>query len=361
MGKKSLVVMLQYLVRKRRARQLDRSHVSDTTQRAITEVDGIFCKKFERPKMADNEDGGEKSSRGNEWEVVSLTASTYAAAPGPDEVEMKDDGQDDVYAQDEAETSRALFMSRHFVFPPSQHENLPVEPDCGEIHDDSGVKDVSSEEVTRPSGKDEENLTLPGLEVSEGFEGMQYFDEKINRLSVRGKQFDEGTTLPAFGLTEKGESMYDPVKYTTFHGETAIGGVAAYGESIVEPETTESTEQGLNVSPDLSLSENSSKDTEYNASDLPCGAWWKRRAASLYAHAKEANTFWSVFIAATVMGLVMLGQRWQHERALQLKWQISINDEARSRMLAPIFRLKDVIVGGHRRGSLIRGSSSGES
>ncbi|CAJ1819632.1 unnamed protein product [Sphenostylis stenocarpa] len=313
--------------------------------------------------MADNEDGGDKTSRGNEWEVVSLTASTYAAAPGPDEVEMKDDGREGLFAQDEAETSRALFMSSHFVFPPSQHENLPVEPEYSEIHDDFGDKDVTSEEtaeeVTRPSGKTEENLTLPGLEVSEEFEGMRYFDEKINRLSVRGKQFEEGTTLPDFGLIEKEESMY-AAKYTSFQGETAIGGVTAYGESIVEPETIESAE-GSNVSPDLSLSKNSSEDNEYNTSDLPCGAWWKRRAASLYAHAKEANAFWSVFIAATVMGLVMLGQRWQQERALQLKWQININDEVRSRVLTPIFRLKDVIVGGHRRGSMVRGSTPSES
>ncbi|BAT83609.1 hypothetical protein VIGAN_04078300 [Vigna angularis var. angularis] len=279
--------------------------------------------------MADNEDGGDKTSRGNEWEVVSLTASTYAAAPGPDDVEMKDDGREGSFVQDEAETSRALFMSGHFVFPPSQHENLPMEPDNSEIHDDSGDKDVTSEEtveeLTRPSGKDEENLTLPGLEVSEEFEGMRYFDQKINRLSVRGKEFEEGTTLPDFGLIEKGESMYDPEKYTSFQGETTIGGVTAYGESIVEPEITES--EGSNVSSDLSLSRNSSKDKEYNTSDLPCGAWWKRRAASLYAHAKQTNALWSVFIAATVMGLVMLGQRWQQERALQLKWQISINDE----------------------------------
>ena len=295
--------------------------------------------------MADNEDGGDKTSRGNEWEVVSLTASTYAAAPGPDEVEMKDDGKEDVYGQDEGETSHALFMSRHFVFPPSQHENLPVEPDYGEIHDDFGDKDVASEEtpeeVTIPSGKDEENLTLPGLEVAEEFEGMRYFDEKINRLSVRGKQFEEGTTLPAFGLTEKGESMYDPAKYTSFEGETAIGGVTAYGESIVDPEATEMEYQGSNVSPDLSLSKNLSKDNEYNTSDLPCGAWWKRRAASLYAHAKEANAFWSVFIAAAVMGLVMLGQRWQQERALQLKWQISINDEVYS--LLSVVPLRNIL------------------
>ncbi|QHN96839.1 ATG8-interacting protein 1 isoform X1 [Arachis ipaensis] len=309
--------------------------------------------------MADNENVDEKTSRGADWEVVSLTASTYAAAPGPDEVELKDGNKEDIHAQDEAETSRALFMSGHFVFPPSQHENLPVEPDCSEIHDESGSKDVASEstneEGTRSVGKGEENLTFPGLNVSEDFEGIPYFDEKISRLSVYGKQFEEGTTLPGFDLTGKEETLYDSAKYTSFHSETAIGGVP-YGEIIGEAET----EQGSNTSPNLAESKTPSEDDKCSSSNLPCGAWWKRRAASLYAHAKDTSTFWSVFIAAAVMGLVMLGHRWQQERALQLKW-LSVNDEqARSRVLVPLYRLKDVIVGGHRRGSLIRGGSSGE-
>uniref|UniRef100_A0A2N9F0C0 Uncharacterized protein n=1 Tax=Fagus sylvatica TaxID=28930 RepID=A0A2N9F0C0_FAGSY len=94
------------------------------------------------------------------------------------------------------------------------------------------------------------------------------------------------------------------------------------------PALNEISEQGLDLSPDISSSPTLAKDEKHDGSNLPCGAWWKRRAASLYAHAKEANTFWSIFIAAAVMGLVLLGQRWQQERwqALQLKWQISIND-----------------------------------
>lgn len=280
--------------------------------------------------MAGNEDEGEKASRGNEWEVVSLTASTYAAAPGPDEVELQDDDKEDVYAPEKAETSNALFMSSHFVFPPSQHENLPLEPDCSEIHDESVDKDIVNEGtheiITGPCGKDED-LTLSGLSVPEEFEGMQYYDEKINRLSVHGKQFEEDTTLPSFGLSEKEDSIYNSAKYTSFHGETAIGVATPYGDSIVVPEATNSAEEAENASSDVSMSKNSSKDDKHNPSDLPCGAWWNRRAASIYAHAKEANTFWSVFIAATVVGLVMLGQRWQQERALQLKWQVSLTDE----------------------------------
>ncbi|OIW10377.1 hypothetical protein TanjilG_28128 [Lupinus angustifolius] len=313
--------------------------------------------------MADNEDRNEKTSRGNEWEVVSLTASTYAAAPGPDEVELKDDDKVDLHLQGEAETSSALFMSGHFVFPPSKHENLPLEPEYNEVYDESGGGDVAfevtSEDGNIPSRKDEKNFSFAGSNVPEEFDGIQYFDDKANKLYVHEK-FDEGTTLPGFSLTEKEETMYDSAKYTSFHSETAIGVVTAYGESIDESETLELAEQGANVCPDLSESKSTSKYDNYSPSHLPCEAWWKRRAASFYAHAKEANAFWSVFVAATLMGLVMLGQRWQQERALKLKWQISVNDEVRSRVLAPLFRLKDVIVRGHRHGPLIRGSSTVE-
>ncbi|XP_020965179.1 ATG8-interacting protein 1 isoform X2 [Arachis ipaensis] len=265
-------------------------------------------------------------------------ASTYAAAPGPEEVKLKED----VYTQDEGETSHALFMSGHFVFPPSQHENLLVEPDYSEILDESGSKDV-------PVGKDEENLTFTGLNASEEFEGMPYFDETISRLSVHGKQFEEGATLHGFGLTGEEETMYDSAKYTSFHSGTDIGCVVACGESIIEAKTPELVEQGSNVCPDLSLSTTTpTKDDRYSPLDLPCGAWWKRRA------------FRSVCVAATVMGVVMVGHHWQQERFLQLKW-LNVNGEPRSRVLVTIYRLKDMIVGSHRPVSLIRGGSSGES
>ncbi|XP_062154829.1 ATG8-interacting protein 1 [Alnus glutinosa] len=314
--------------------------------------------------MANIEEGEEHTSRGNEWEVVSLTASTYAAAPSPNEVE-KDGDNGNTYREDGAvETSRALFMSGHFVFPPNEHENLPLETDDSEIHNKQGGKDVVSEfdaeEAGRSSGKDEENWTFKGLTVPDEFPGIQFFDEKGSTLSIHGKEFQEGTTLQGLNLVEKEQSIYSAAAYDSLHSETALGGSTTYGENMAVPGLNE---QGLDFSPDISLSPTLAKDDKHDGSDLPCGAWWKRRAASLYAHAKEANTFWSIFIAAAVMGLVLLGQRWQQERwqALQLKWQISINHERTGRMLGPISRLKDVIVGGHRRGSVIRGSSLSES
>ncbi|PKA58799.1 hypothetical protein AXF42_Ash000892 [Apostasia shenzhenica] len=64
-------------------------------------------------------------------------------------------------------------------------------------------------------------------------------------------------------------------------------------------------------------------------SNPPCEAWWKRHAISLYKHAKETHSFWSIFMAAALMGLVVLGQQWKKEKVhlRQFKWQFSINNE----------------------------------
>ncbi|KAK9279584.1 hypothetical protein L1049_013263 [Liquidambar formosana] len=315
--------------------------------------------------MADNEEGGETTSRGNEWEVVSLTASAYAAAPGPKDIELNEDDKGNTSSEGEAETSRAMFMSGHFVFPPSQHENLPVESANIEIHNEQGGEDVVSElnveEGGRSDRKDEENWDIKGLDVSEEFPGIQFFDEKGSRLTIHGAEFDEGTTLQGLNLDDKEHNIYSAATFSPFHSETTIGGSTAYDENMFMPESIEPSERGSDLPADQSP--NPTKDDKYEGPDLPCEAWWKRRAAKLYSHAKEANTFWSIFIAAAVMGLVIIGQRWQQERwqVLQLKWQFSVKDERMGRMLGPIYRFKDVIVGGsHRRGSFIRGSASND-
>ncbi|KAK8565800.1 hypothetical protein V6N13_020881 [Hibiscus sabdariffa] len=297
--------------------------------------------------MADNGEGEENIPRGNEWEVVSLTASTYAAAPGPKEVEIKDDSKGDSYEVEEAETSRALFMSGHFVFPPSEHEDLPLEPDNTSEHvgkhvvPESGVVEEGDKSIT----KEEEDWSLKGLNVHAEFPDMEFFDKK------QGTEFEEGTTLHGLDLINKDQSLYSAATFGSFHGEEALGGSTT---TVSEP--VEASEQGFGFASDMPESPKPLQDDKCDGSDLPCEAWWKRRAVSLYAHAKEANAFWSVFVAAAVMGLVILGQRWQQERwqALQHKWQLSLNNEKTGKVLGSIYRLKEVIAGGHRRGYFVR-------
>ncbi|KAJ6390814.1 hypothetical protein OIU77_024931 [Salix suchowensis] len=140
--------------------------------------------------MEGKNEGEDNPSRGNDWEVVTLTASTYAAAPGPKEVDQKDyesgKASGKAYDEDEDETSRALFMSRHFVLPPSQHENLSLEPVNSEILDSQAGKNVPPElgleEGGRSSCKNEEIWPLKGLDESEEFHGMQLFDVKGKKM-----------------------------------------------------------------------------------------------------------------------------------------------------------------------------------
>ncbi|PIA49309.1 hypothetical protein AQUCO_01300272v1 [Aquilegia coerulea] len=253
--------------------------------------------------MEDDKEPEETPSRGNDWEVVSLTASAYAAAPGPEMLDSIHDDQGNDPSRDDEEVSRAMFMSGHFVFPPKEHENLPLQPIDNEIRvepeHEVGGSGLDLEEGDKSEKIIEENRTVKGMEGPEELHGIQFMHEKMEDLSAH---------------------------------DTDFGAVKSPG---------------------------SIKGKRSKKSGLPCEAWWKRQAASFYAQAKEANAFWSVFVAAALMGLVILGHRWQKERlqTQQFKLKVNINDEV-NRMMGSLSRFKDVIVGGHRQG--FRGIASAE-
>ncbi|KAJ4904317.1 hypothetical protein Rs2_18268 [Raphanus sativus] len=219
----------------------------------------------------------------NEWEVVSLTSSAYAASPG------LYNSRDAYYG---AENSRDLFMSDHFVFPPSQHEDLPLDDD---------------------ERKDGQGFMLE----AQGLSSDKLRDEK----SIYG---------------EPPLSSSQPMLY-----EHGFIDSEPYADGDLDPPGLE-------------------KDGEKATNDLPCEAWWRRKAVSVYSRTREANAVWSLFLAAAVTGLVVLGQRWQQERwqVLQLNLQSSISSEKLSRVLEPLSRLKDVIVKGSPQESLVRSGTS---
>ena len=196
----------------------------------------------------------------NEWEVVSLTSSAYAASPGPY------NSRDAYYG---AENSRDLFMSEHFVFPPSQHENLPLDEE--EKKDGQGLM----------------------LEAHQGLSDKNIYGE------------------PALSSSQ----------HMVFEHELTDSEPNEYADKDLDP---------------LGLE----KDATNN---LPCEAWWRKRAVSVYLRTREANAVWSLFFAAAVTGLVVLGQRWQQERwqVLQLNWQSSITSEVIN--LNPLFKNRYVL------------------
>ncbi|XP_073287224.1 ATG8-interacting protein 1-like [Primulina huaijiensis] len=305
--------------------------------------------------MENNEEGGEEPvTRGNEWEVVSLTESAYGAAPGPKEDDPGHNRQVKLNSENEAETSTAIFMSGHFIFPPSQHENLPLEPENVEIQNEERGKDDASqlivEEGDKSYLKDEENSSIKGLMPDE-FSGIPTFDGKCSRLPVRGTDFKKD-------LAYEEQSIYSSAAFSSVDSEADL----VDSNMIEDIGRMDDMIEGSDHASDSSLcsSEKIVDGDNYDDYNLPCGNWWRRRAISLYAHAKEANTFWSICIAAAVMGLVIIGHRWQQERwqILHHKWLSGIKHERMGMMLGPMTRLKDVIVGGHRRGSVVRGNSS---
>lgn len=253
--------------------------------------------------MAANEEGDETAPRGNEWEVVSLTASAYAALPGPEHASLSHDSQGSLGGENEIEASNPMFVSSHFVFPPSQHENLPVEPEYSEINDgmddEFDIPPLVAEEGGKSDVKDEENV------ISNKFPGILIFDEKGNTLSASSADFKKDVV---FG---KEKTISSSAEFQSIHFEATTDKFNTVAEGEWTDDVDNTSDSGY---------VNFEKPTEgenYDCSDLPCEAWWKRRAVTLYAQAKETNTFWSIFVAATVMGLVIIGHRWQQER-----WQV---------------------------------------
>ncbi|XP_047341352.1 ATG8-interacting protein 1-like [Impatiens glandulifera] len=285
--------------------------------------------------MENSEEVGPNANRGAEWEVVSLTASAYAAAPSADQVGPPVIDEKENMVVDE-NTSDALFMSGHFVFPPSQHENLPIESEATKKQNVQEGKDEEDEIVVEQVGKSDtiegKSLNAKGLTMEDEFPGITLFDDQGNSLSKT--DFDLATEETRFFSS-----------HTTFTESTSD-----------IPHPTDPSVRSLGLSPQQLPDEEEEEDKQHNGSELPCQAWWKRQALSLYTHAKDANSFWSIFVAAAVMGLVIIGQHWQKD-----KCQLGINDEKIGRMLGrPIYRLKDVIFGGNRRGSFIRGNPSAD-
>lgn len=242
--------------------------------------------------MADKKEGQSTTPKGADWEVVSLTASAYAAAPGGSFPEFKHEEKGEDVKKDEVESSNALFMSGHFVLPPTQHKNVPSEPENSEIHgQDDGSKSVKVLDG-KPDAKEEENWDL----------------RKLTELAFKGKE----------------QSIYGSPTLDSLNSEATIGALNIDDETSVLHESIQSSDSVLSSNiPTLPA-----KEANHEGS---VASWWKKQAASLYAHAKETNTLWSIFAVTAVMGIVIIGYRWRQEKwqVLRHEWKSRIHDEVR--------------------------------
>lgn len=268
-----------------------------------TEVEGQHMederKEGEGQLIVQERKEGEVIPSRGDWEVVSLTGSTFDATSGTKEHDPKSIDDDD---ENNQEPSNALFLSGHFVFPPSEHENLPIEPDVIEMYKETDTSYIFDDEETE--------------EVDESFDEVVYEEEK---------------------------EMYgsDLIDYSE---STVLGDTLEY--------RSDDADSPKNMKP--------SGKNNFDGTGHPCAAWLKKHASSLYCHAKEANAFWSIVVAAALTGLVILGKRWHKDKwhGHEFRGHLIISDEKMKSVVGPIGRLKNIIVGSHQHGSVVGGGVS---
>lgn len=283
--------------------------------------------------MADNNEGEEVSQRGNEWEVVVLTESAYAAAPGPRNI--LDNSDINLSGDDSSETARAMLMSGHFGLASSVHENFPLEPEYKEEYSGKGLDHDVHQATVQQGGKSdlkqEGNLNIEGL-ISDEFSGVpQFYSSKLGDVASSKK------------LIDKEQDVYRAEKLRSYNDDDAAAGLPFLAdEGILSAETFESLDDAVN--PDVSNVHTHIEEDEFSE---PADPWWRRHAASLYDHAKNVNPYWSIVVAAAVVGLVIIGRRWPRDKpqVFQLKSQLTIDAKGSHWIRGPITRLKDVTLG----------------
>uniref|UniRef100_A0A0D9W278 ATG8-interacting protein 1 n=1 Tax=Leersia perrieri TaxID=77586 RepID=A0A0D9W278_9ORYZ len=228
--------------------------------------------------------------RGADWEVVSLTASAYAAAPGPGGVAAAETKGFDASQVEGRGSSSALFMSDHFVFPPSEHENLPIETSFDDIQTEKDAHEAST-------SVEDEGFKNVGGNYGAGSERIQFYDE--------------GRNLSA----EDVEKMSEAAEYGSFHAQDGGHGFGA---------NQDDDDGGADDSHGKSDLPSESADSRSHDSGAPCKCWLKKHMSCLYHQAKETNALWSVVVAAALVGLVILG-RWHKDKLHinQFKWRSS--------------------------------------
>jgi hypothetical protein len=203
----------------------------------------------------------EDKDKGNDWEVVPLTASTYAAAPGPQiptPLPAGDKNLDTSYTTKQYDfvSSSSMFMSGHFLLPKEKE------------------MDESNKYEEKETSKTKEDELQKGFSMSSGFE-------------------------PHVGSIEE------------------------------EYETPVNEEQEREVE----------RVKENQAKGMANKGRWKKQVLTVYKNVKEATTLWSVFWAAALVGIAIVGQRWQREKlhVQQLKLQFRINNEVTQSIVCALY------------------------
>ncbi|XP_062189768.1 ATG8-interacting protein 1-like [Phragmites australis] len=239
--------------------------------------------------MASDNKVTEVSSVADEWDMLSLTSSVYASPlyrKGFDPINLP--GYGDV-SNSQQGTHPGLYVSDGFVFPPSEHENLPIEPEVDELNTNNNGKECSCD------GNNDEWCYVEPDEV-----------DGIN---------DENPSVSS-DLPSANETTFADSKPPEIHAKEE-------------------------------------KDRTTFKSDLPSEGWWKRKSTYLFHHIKGLTTVCSVVAAGAVVGFVVMGKRWQQDNWHLHQLHFSISSESTNQVIGLFSRLKDGLPGSQQLRSLL--------
>lgn len=291
--------------------------------------------------MADRRDMNEANTRGTDWEVVSLTASTFAAAPGPQGFDPTVQHKKEEFNKNEHECSDTMFMSKHFAVTQHEPEKLPAENYSSEISNES----IHDETINEPQKSNKDKCKI---DANNDLHGTQLFGMGSSLLD-HGINLGDENQEEDLKVNEKEHDLFVSPNYSSFDDEANVS-LPVLQDDISDIAMPRNPSQENLDHP--TWREHSCKTNEENNNesfDDSSESRWKKRAMSVYNHAKGTNTFWSIFVAVAVAGLVILGQRWRREKSQfqQFKWNFIGTGKKINRIAGPVSRLK-FLVGGNQ-------------
>jgi len=285
---------------------------------------------------------GQTSPRGNDWEVVQLTASNYASQPGPARSQPSDEESDGrVYGTQGTDPAAALLMSGHFSASRNDDDSLLVKADSKERQEGCGSEYAVSNEGN--DSRYEEKLKDDGLDRIPSFD--------------KGKSLSSVDVEPDVGNTSGGvSSPAEDLAMLSSSGHTVtVDTEKELSWSATESKTTEEkiedpTLQNVDSITGSSKVVASGEESRPDGSGGPRGAWWQKQIISLYKSARESNKFWPIIVAgAALMGMAYFRRRWLKGKLhlQQVKLQPASSKEMINHAVAPLNRIKDILAAGN--------------
>ncbi|XP_037449065.1 ATG8-interacting protein 1-like isoform X1 [Triticum dicoccoides] len=297
---------------------------------------------------------GQTSPRGNDWEVVQLTASNYASAPGPARSEPEpfdEESEGHVYGtKGDDSAAAALLMSGHFSVPQNEAENLLMGADTSIERQEARGSQYAVSDMGDDDDREEdrqEKLKHDGLDRTPSF-------DKGKSLSSVDMEPDDGSELHRGSPVGK-----DPVAFSS-SGYSATDAEKEATQSAKEKTEENTTLQNVDPVTDSSNVVASGEESKPDGSGAPRNAWWQKQLILLYRSAKESNKLWPIVVAAAaLMGMAYFRRRWQKGKLQlqQVKLQPASSKERINQATVPLNRIKDILVAGNHPSPAAHGNA----